>query len=476
MKRTLPRVEPSGSTAGVQRPSVPVKNTQPDISRTGSRRRFIDAETFVTAVIRLARRGGLRHRLRAVAGVGITVALVLLGGVGGMPTATAAASPQPPVGLGTAASFAVLAGQTVTNTGSTIISGNVGVSPGTAVTGFPPGTVIDGQVYTAGSITNLAQVDLTTAYNDAAGRIPATVVGALSGQTLAPGVYKTTTGMSLTGTVTLDAYGNPNAVFIFQAGSTLITASHSTVLLSGGAQACNVFWQVGSSATLGTNTTFVGTILALTSATVNTGATVVGRVLARNGQVSMDSNTITVPTCNGSTTPSSTTIATAPSRHAITLGQSVHDVATVAGNATDGTPTGSVQFYVCGAGSTACTPSSGTALTPVEPLSGGVATSPPFTPSASGTYCFAAVYAPSGSTYAASSETGTPTNGECVTVTTAATTPHHTTPSAVVPSTHTGKPWSGWLYWLLVAATGAAGIVLVTDRASRRHASRRLGR
>jgi hypothetical protein len=123
-------------------------------------------------------------------------------------------------------------------------------------------------------------------------------------------VYKATSGLGLTGTVTLNAHNNPNAVFIFQAGSTLITASSSTVKLIGGAQACNVFWQVGSSATLGTNTTFVGSILALTSASVQTGATVDGRVLARNGQVSLDDNTITAPTCSTTSTTTTTVAAT----------------------------------------------------------------------------------------------------------------------------------------------------------------------
>jgi ice-binding like protein len=213
--------------------------------------------------------------------------------------------------LGTATSFAVLAGTTVTNTGPSIISGDLGVSPGSAITGFPPGVVINGTVHAADAAAAQAQIDLTTGYNDAAGQAPDfDVTGVdLGGLNLTPGVYNATSSLGLTGTLTLDAQGNPNAVFIFQAGSTLTTASASTVNLIGGAQACNVFWQVGSSATLGTGTSFVGSILALTSITVTTGTTVAGRTLARNGAVTLETNAITQPTC---ATPSPTPTPTLP--------------------------------------------------------------------------------------------------------------------------------------------------------------------
>jgi hypothetical protein len=209
-----------------------------------------------------------------------------------------ASAAQAPVNLGTAASFAVLAGTTVTNTNTpTTINGNLGVDPGSAVTGFPPGTV-NGTQHDADPVALQAQSDLTTAYNDAASRTPAASVPAdLSGETLVPGVYKNATALGLTGTVTLNAEGNPDAVFIFQAGSSLITGSGSHVALTGGAQACNVFWQVGSSATLGTNTTFVGNILAQQSITVTTGASIDGRALARTGAVTLDDNTITAANC-----------------------------------------------------------------------------------------------------------------------------------------------------------------------------------
>ena len=212
-----------------------------------------------------------------------------------------------PVGLGTAGSFAVLGGTTVTNTGPSVISGDLGVSPGTAVTGFPPGIVTSGTIHSADGVANGAQSDLTTAYNDAAGRSPTANVPAFigAGQTLAPGVYKASSSLDVGGSLTLDAGGDPNAVFIFQAPSTLITDSASSVILTNGAQACNVFWQVGSSATLGTNSAFTGSILALTSISVNTGDTVMGRALARNGAVTLDDDTITAPSC--STTPPTST-------------------------------------------------------------------------------------------------------------------------------------------------------------------------
>ena len=222
-----------------------------------------------------------------------------------------------PVGLGTAGSFAVLAGTTVTNTGPSTISGNLGVSPGTAVTGFPPGIVSNGTIHSADGVAGDAQSDLTTAYNDAAGRSPtASVPGFIgAGQTLAPGVYKASSSLDVGGSLTLDGGGDPNAVFIFQAPSTLITDSASSVILTNGAQACNVFWQVGSSATLGTNSAFAGSILALTSISVDTGDTIAGRALARNGAVTLDDDTITSPTCatpppTPTPTPTSTTSTT----------------------------------------------------------------------------------------------------------------------------------------------------------------------
>lgn len=202
------------------------------------------------------------------------------------------------VSLYSAANFAVLAGSTITNTGATSVAGNLGVSPGTAVTGFPPGTM--NGVLNAGDTTAAKAIaDLTLAFNDAARRTlaPVSVAGNIGGRTLTPGLYKSTSSLEISsGHLTLDARGDPNAVFIFQIASTLTTASGLQVILAGGAQASNIFWQVGSSATLGTTSVFKGTILADQSITLNTGATLEGRVLARIGGVTLAGNSITTPT------------------------------------------------------------------------------------------------------------------------------------------------------------------------------------
>ncbi len=202
------------------------------------------------------------------------------------------------VNLGAADGFAILAGSTVTNTGSSVISGDLGLSPGNAVTGFPPGT-LNGSQHVADAAAVQAQTDLVTAFNDAAGRTPVSIVPTeLGGTTKTAGIYASTDGtFGITGTLTLDAQGDPSAVFIFKTASTLITAGSSRVVLVNGAQACNVFWQVNSSATLGANSVLKGNILALTSATLTTGANVEGRVLARNGAVTLDTNTITRAVC-----------------------------------------------------------------------------------------------------------------------------------------------------------------------------------
>ena len=216
-----------------------------------------------------------------------------------MQTARAFTQAETPVNLGTAAEYAVLAGSTVTSTGPTVVSGNLGLSPGTSVTGFPPGLMSDGVQNVANPAAAQAKSDLVAAYDEAAGLAPATPVAAstLGGLTLNPGVYSGG-ALDLTGTLTLDAQGDSDAVFVFQAASTLITASASRVELVNGASPCNVFWKVGSSATLGTTTSFKGTIVALTSITLNTGATVDGRMLARNGAVTLDSNIVGNPACS----------------------------------------------------------------------------------------------------------------------------------------------------------------------------------
>jgi len=201
------------------------------------------------------------------------------------------------VDLGTASKFTVLAGSGITNTGTTLIAGDVGTFPTTSQTGFGSIT-FTGTNQAGNAVTQLAKADLSTAYNDAAGRSVNFVLPAqIGGLTLLPGVYRNASSVGLTGIVTLDAGGDPDAVWIFQIGSTLVTASNSGVFLINEAQACHVFWQVGSSATLGTNTDFSGTIIASESITANTGATVLGRLLALNGAVTLDTNTIAEAIC-----------------------------------------------------------------------------------------------------------------------------------------------------------------------------------
>ena len=205
-------------------------------------------------------------------------------------SAAVCAQTAPP--LGVAGSFAILGGSTVTNIGSSTINGELGVSPGTSVTGFPPGAVTGGTIHINDAVAQQAQTDLTTAYNNLAGQAFNTDLTGqdLGGLTLTPSVYRFSTSAQLTGTLTLNAQGNPNAVFIFQIGSTLTTASNASVQVINGGSNCNVFFQVGSSATLGSTTQFAGNILALASITANTGASISGRLLARTGAVTLDTN------------------------------------------------------------------------------------------------------------------------------------------------------------------------------------------
>ena len=206
-----------------------------------------------------------------------------------------ASSASAQVSLGTASSFSVLAGSAVTNTLVTVVGGNLGVSPGTAISGFPPGIVTPpGQIHSASLVAAQAQVDLTAAYvaivnTPATSDLTGIDLGAL---VLPPGVYNFDSSAQLTGPLTLDAQGNPDAVFIFKIGSTLTTASGSSVSVINGGSSCNVFWQLGSSGTLGTTTSFAGNIIAFTSITLNTGTSVSGRVLARNGAVTLASSTV----------------------------------------------------------------------------------------------------------------------------------------------------------------------------------------
>ncbi|NOJ63249.1 ice-binding family protein, partial [Arthrobacter sp. AET 35A] len=245
---------------------------------------------------------------RAVVGVvAATTAgfMVLLGALTGQPAAFAADAPL----LSTAANYSVLAGTTVTNTGATTLNRRLGLSPGMSVTGAPVSAGED----IANPAAVQAKSDLDTAYNNAALEpSTASVAAELGGLTLVEGVYTNATGLGLNGALTLNGQGNPNAVFIFQAGSTLTTGSSSSVQFINGAQACNVYWQVGSSATLGSGSAFAGTILAQTSITVNSASTIDGRALARDGAVTLNNNVFTSSECITATVPPTTTPVPSP--------------------------------------------------------------------------------------------------------------------------------------------------------------------
>nr|WP_086811480.1 ice-binding family protein [Streptomyces murinus] len=291
-------------------------------------------------------------------------------------TPTQANALATPVPLGTADSFAVLAGSAVTNTGPSVITGDLGVSPGTAISGFPPG-LVNGAQHSADAVAAQAQTDLVTAFNDAAGQATDGALPAdAGGLTLVPGVYTASSTLGLTGTLTLDAQGDPNAVWVFQVGSGLTTASSSQVLLTNGASPCNVFWQVGSSATLGTDSTFVGNILALTSISATTGATIDGRALARNGAVTLDTNTITRPQCAGGTTGATTSgttgATTSGTTGATTSGTTGATTSGTTGTTTSGT-TGTTTSGTTGAttSGTTGTTTAGTTGTTTSGTTGG---------------------------------------------------------------------------------------------------------
>ena len=246
----------------------------------------------------------------------------------------ASAQTAPP--LGSAQSFAVLGASTVTNTGLSVITGDLGVSPGSAVTGFPPGLVVSGAIHSADAATIAAQNAAATAYGSLLGQAcTQDLTGQdLGGQTLGAGVYCFSSSAQLTGTLTLNAQGNANAVFIFKMGSTITTASASSVVVINGGSAGNVFWQVGSSATLGTGTSFAGNILALTSITLTTGTRVTGRALALNGAVTLDTNLVTA-----TIQPTSAVTTTVAGAQTTPSGASFWDIGTLAARLEAGTGT-----------------------------------------------------------------------------------------------------------------------------------------
>lgn len=220
---------------------------------------------------------------------GLTAGSLLILGAGPAMAATA-------VPLGTVSAFAVLAGSTVTNTGPSVINGDIGLHPGTAVVGFPPGVQATGATYVANPIALQAQADLTTAFTTASGQaLDATTTSNLGGLTLGPGLYESGGVFEISGGDTLTLNGDADDIFIFRSTSTLITGSASTVVLAGEVDACNVYWVVPTSATLGSGSTFVGTVLADQSISAVTGATVLGRLLTRIGAVTLDTTTINTP-------------------------------------------------------------------------------------------------------------------------------------------------------------------------------------
>lgn len=240
------------------------------------------------------------HGKRGFAGAVLALALALF--------AIPAVAQAAPVNLATVSPFVVLGGTTVTNTGPSVLNGDLGVSPGTAITGFGLPAVVNGATHENDAVAAQAQSDLTNAYNVAAGQAvePADDLSGtdLGNRKLAPGAYRYTSSALLTGALTLDAEGDPNAQFVFLIGAELTTESASSVVLVNGASPCNVYWQVGSSADIGTTTAFQGNLMALTSISLKNGATVIGRMLARNGQVSLINNVLTAPLCaTGSVTP-----------------------------------------------------------------------------------------------------------------------------------------------------------------------------
>lgn len=242
--------------------------------------------------------GSATRRMRLARTASRSSALLLAPVLSLVLASTAQAGP-PPVPLGTADAFAILAGSTITNTGDSVIDGDLGLHPGTAVSGFPP-AILNGALHLTDAVAQQAKTDLTTAYKDAAGRpFSASSPPDIGGRTLSAGVYRTGSvpSLGLTGNLTLDAQGDPRAVFIFQVESTLVTATDSSVSLINGAQSCNVYWQVGSSATLGTRTAFRGNILASTSISLNNGVLVDGRLLARNGAVTLINDRIVRSQC-----------------------------------------------------------------------------------------------------------------------------------------------------------------------------------
>lgn len=332
-----------------------------------------------------------RGRSRAATAIGMCTIAATLIVVGGAQAVT-----PPTVQLGSAGQFAVLAGSVITNAGVSTISGDVGSYPAPTETGFgacPAATCVNltgvNHSDTNDAITQDAKSALATAYDDAAGRASTLVGAELGGQTLVADVYSSASGtFSMTGTLVLDGENNPDAVFIFQAASTLVTAASANISLVNGAQASNIFWKVGSSATLGASSNFSGTILAHTSITLGDGVTLDGRVLAGAGAVTMTNATITRPS-TPVTEPEPTPITQVDSATAsATIGDPISDTATLSGATSDAG--GTITFHLYS--DAGCTTEISTDLSPVSVNGNGSYNSGNFTPSAVGTYYWTGGY------------------------------------------------------------------------------------
>jgi hypothetical protein len=330
-----------------------------------------------------------RGRSRAVTAIGMCTIALLASLVG-----SAAASTPTTVQLGSAGQFAVLAGSVITNAGVSTISGDVGSYPAPTETGFdacPAATCVSltGVNHSASNdaITQDAKSALATAYDDAAGRTSTLVGTELGAQRLVAGVYRSASGtFSMTGTLVLDGENNPDAVFIFQADSTLITAASANISLVNGAQSSNIFWKVGSSATLGASSTFSGTILAHTSITLGDGVTVDGRVLAGAGAVTMTNATITSP--SPAITPPTPITQTDSATASATIGDPISDTATLSGATTDAG--GTITFHLYS--DAGCTTEISAGLSPVSVNGNGNYNSGNFSPDAVGTYYWTGSY------------------------------------------------------------------------------------
>jgi Ice-binding-like len=302
------------------------------------------------------------------------VGLILLGSLSTLIFASSALGATS-IGLGKAASFSVLGGSTITNTGQTTMFGDLGLAPGSSVTGGP---MVLGEEHIDDAVANEAKSALTTAATTAANEASNGSAGEdLAGHSFLPGVYTASTSLLLSsGSVTLNAQGDPDAVFIFQIGSTLTTGSHTSVSLINGAQACNVFWQIGSSATLGTGTHFVGTIMAADSITANTGATIHGRLLAQTAAVTLENNTITTSTCASSSSGSGGGTETTTPQETAAI-----EKATTGGETTTSSAGGSTPSTGAGVSTASGTTTGAGAVVP----SAGVSTTTPGVPIASKT-------------------------------------------------------------------------------------------